>query len=425
MKSRRNFIKTTSAATLATAFFPNIVNAQSLGSKTIKVGLIGCGGRGGGALQNALNADPDIILWSVADVFAEKIPHLLHRFTHFGNRIQVPKERQFSGLNAYQQLIDSGVDVVLLCTPPAFRPQHLRAAVEAGKHSFIEKPMAVDMAGVHSVLESAKLAKQKNVSIEHGFCWRFAPTTRALYHKILNGDFGSVRSIYGTYFSHIPKPIPKDAVKPKGMGDVEWQIRWWTNFEWLSGAPILEQFIHTIDKIAWAMGDTPPIAAVGTGGRIARNDPSNIYDHYNVTFEYPNQIFCHLGARQFNNCFTDITDRITCEDATIIGPDSPRAVDQQGKTSWRYKGNEGEERNMYQVCHNEFFSKLRKGIIVNAGEYSANATALAILGREAAHTGKRIKWKKLMKSNNDIAPDTLKLSDTFPIAPVPVPGKIG
>lgn len=423
--TRRSFIKNTTAAATAVSVLgmPSIVNAANLAKDTIKVGLIGCGGRGTGALRDALNADKNIQVWALADAFKEALPATVKAIKGYGDRAVVPAERQFVGLNAYQDLIDSGVDVVLIAAPPGFRPQHLRAAVDAGKHVFAEKPMAVDMAGIKSVRESTEIAKKKKISIQHGFCWRFAPSTRAAYGKILNGDFGNVRSVYGTYLGHIHKPLAVDAKKPDGMGDVEWQVAWWANFEWLCGAPILEQSIHAIDKIAWAMNDVAPIAAVASGGRAQRTDPSNVYDHYNVAYEYPNGVTCHLGARQLNNTYTEVIDRITCEDATVIGPGQPRAIDKEGKTSWRYKPEPGQEMNMYQVCHNEFFASLRKGEIINKGEYMANSTALAIMGREAAHTGQRIKWSDLMKSDDDLAPDSLKFSDEFPVSPAPVPGK--
>lgn len=403
---------------------PSIVSAQNLSSKTIKIGLIGCGGRGTGAATQALNADPNVVLAAVGDAFSSKIDGSLNLLKGFGKRSDVPKNRQFSGLDAFQKVIDSDVDVVLLAAPPGFRPQHLEAAIKAGKHVFAEKPMAVDMAGVKSVMASAKLAKEKNITIQHGFCWRFAPTTRAAYQRVLNGDLGKVVSVYGTYMGGMPLPLPADAKKPAGMSDVEWQIRWWTNFEWLSGGPIVEQSIHTVDKVAWAMNDVAPVAAVASGGRAHRTDAGNVYDHYNVIFEYPNKTFCHVGARQYpRGSHSEVIDRIFCEDGTMIGPGQPRSIDSEGKTSWRYKAEAGAETDMYQVCHNELFAALRAGKTINTGEYMANSTALGILGREAAHTGKRITWSKLWKSDDDQAPDSLKMSDSFAIEPVPVPGK--
>ena len=423
---RRSFIATTALAGAAVPAlgFPNIVAAQNLGSKTIKIGLIGCGGRGTGAATQALNADPNVVLTAVADAFSSKVEGSLKRLNKFGKRSAVPKSHQFSGLDAYQQLLATDVDVVLLAAPPGFRPQHLEAAIKAGKHVFAEKPMAVDMAGVKSVMASTQLAKQKNLTIQHGFCWRFAPTTRAAYKRVLAGDLGRVVSVYGTYMSAMPKPLPADATKPAGMSDVEWQLRWWTNFEWLSGGPLVEQSIHTVDKVAWAMNDVAPVAAVASGGRAHRTDKGNVYDNYSIAYEYPNKTFCHVGSRQYpRGCHSEVIDRIFCENGTMIGPGQPRSIDEDGKTTWRYKAEKDAVRDMYQVCHNELFAALRAGKVINTGEYMANSTALGLLGREAAHTGKRITWKKLWQSDDDQAPDTLKMSDSFDIPAVPVPGK--
>ncbi|BCX47316.1 dehydrogenase [Haloferula helveola] len=419
--NRRKFLGGT-AATTAAIGFPSILRAAE-DTKQIKVGLIGCGGRGTGAATQALSADPNVVLWSMGDAFKGAIEGSLKNLKNFESRSDVPASRLFAGLDAFQKVIDSGVDVVLLASPPGFRPQHLRAAIEAGVHVFAEKPMAIDIAGVKSVVESAKLAKQKNIAIQHGFCWRFAPGVRALYDKINSGDLGRVVSVYGTYMGTPPKPLQPGMTKPEGMADVEWQVRWWNNFEWLSGGPLLEQAIHTVDKVAWAMGDVAPIAAVANGGRAMRTDPGNVYDHYNIAFEYPDGVFCHVGERQFPGCHTEVIDRIFCEKGTAIAPNRPQTKGPDNKTNWMYRPTAGEEQNMYQVCHNEFFAALRKGEIINTGEYMANSTMLALLAREAAHTGKRITWDDMWKATQDQAPDSLKMDDSFPIAPVPVPGK--
>ncbi|MCW1913188.1 Gfo/Idh/MocA family oxidoreductase [Luteolibacter sp. GHJ8] len=418
----RRHVLAGSVVTAAVAGFPNLLLGQGANTQKLKIGLIGCGGRGTGAAEQALNADPNVVLWAVGDAFPEAITGSLNGLKGFGAKVDVG-DRKFAGLDAYQKVIESGVDVVLLGAPPGFRPQHLRAAVEAGKHVFAEKPMAIDVAGVKSVLESAKLAKEKGVAIQHGYCWRFAPGVRELYSKITSGELGKVYSIYGTYMGSPPKPLQPGMKKPDGMGDVEWQLRWWTNFEWTSGGPLLEQAIHTVDKIAWAMGDVAPIAAVANGGRAYRTDAGNVYDHYNIAYEYPGGVIAHLGERQYLGCHTEVIDRIYCEKGTAIAPNTPMVMGLDGKKrEWMYRAPAGMEQNMYQVCHNEFFAALRKGEIINTGEYMANSTMLGILGREAAHTGQRITWDALWASNQDQAPDTLQMGDAFAVTPVPVPG---
>ena len=420
---RRKFIGI-AAATTAAIHFPAILRGQNTANQQeLKIGLVGCGGRGTGAASQALSADPNVKLWAVADAFSPAVQSSLANLASFGPKVDVPESRRFTGLDAFQKLIESGVDIVLLASPPAFRPQHLRACIEAGKHVFSEKPMAVDIAGVKSVLGSAKLAKQKNISIQHGYCWRFDPGVRAAYGKITSGELGRVISVYGTYMGTPPKPLAPGMVKPEGISDVEWQLTWWTNFEWLSGGPLLEQCVHTVDKVAWAMGDIAPIAAVASGGRAMRTDAGNVYDHYNIAYEYPGGVFCHVGERQYPGLHSETIDRIFCEKGTVLAPDKP-FIQAPGSTKrlWTYRPKDGEEPNMYQVCHNEFFAALRKGETISTGEYMASSTMLGILGREAAHTGLRITWDELWEKNQDMAPDSLTMDDAFPIAPVPAPG---
>ena len=417
--SRRNFIAA-SGATAAAMSFPNVLSAQNVkNDKTLKIGLVGCGGRGTGAASQALSADPNVTLWAIGDVFASQIPRALNNLKKFG-KIEATEERQFSGLDAYQKVIDSGVDLVLLTTPPGFRPQHLKAAVEAGKHVFAEKPMAVDVAGLKSVLESTKLAKEKGTTIQHGYCWRFSPNTRAGYGKLLSGELGRIVSVYGTYLANVPKPSTAANMRKEEWGDVEWQIRNWMAHEWLSAGPLLEQGIHTVDKIGWAMGDVAPIAARATGGRLQRDDEGNVYDHYDVVYEYPNGVMCHVAERQMKDAFTEVVDRVFCEKGSLEAPTRVMTKDPSGKITWAFRG---ENTNMYQVCHNEWIAAIRAGEELNTGEFMANSTMLGMLGREAAHTGKRITWEEMWAANQDFAPDDLKLGDSRPVAPVPVPGQ--
>lgn len=417
--SRRRFLAT-SGATAAIAGFPAILRADSIDSRTLKIGLIGAGGRGTGAASQALSADPNAKLWAVADVFESQITNSLNGLTGHGDKVEVPESRRFSGLEGFQKVIDSGVDLVLLAAPPGFRPLHMRAAVEAGKHVFAEKPMAVDVAGVKSILESSRMAKEKGLTVQHGYCWRFSPNTRAGYGKVLDGELGRVISVYGTYMGGVPKPSTSADLRNPEWGDVEWQLRNWMAHEWLSGGPLLEQAIHTVDKIAWAMNDVHPIAARGGGGRTQRDDEGNVWDHYEVTFEYPANVFCHIGQRQFRNAFSEVTDRVFCEKGSMEAPNRVMTRDAAGEIDWAYRGPNA---NMYQVCHNEWFAAIRKGEELNTGEYMANSTMLAILGREAAHSGQRVTWEDLWNSDQDFAPDHVSLSDAMPIPPVPIPGE--
>jgi predicted dehydrogenase len=417
--NRRQFL-TTAGATAALASFPNVLRGQDAGkNQVLKIGLIGCGGRGTGAATQALSADPNVKLWAIGDAFSSQIGSALGYLKPFGGKVDVPEARQFTGLDAYQKVIASGVDVVLLATPPGFRPLHLRAAVEAGKHIFSEKPMAVDVAGVKSVLESAKLAKDKGITIQHGYCWRFSPNTREGYGKVHSGEMGRVISVYGTYMGGVPKPSTSIDQRNSDWGDVEWQVRNWMAHQWLSGGPLLEQSIHTVDKIAWAMNDVAPIAARGSGGRTQRSDDGDVWDHYEVAYEYPNGTICHIGQRQMANTFSEVVDRVFCENGSLEAPSRVMTKDPSGKVTWAYRG---QPENMYQVCHNEWFAAIRAGKELNMGEYMANSTMLGLLGREAAHSGQRVTWEQMWNSGQDLAPDTLEMGDKFPVPAVAVPG---
>src|SRR5208282_3199295 len=236
--TRRQFLKTSAlagGALMAPAFLPQPASAAE-SDATLKVGLIGCGGRGTGAAGQALHADKNVVLTAMADVFEDRLQSSLGDLRHeVPEKVKVEPDHCFVGLDAYQKVIDSGVDVVLLATPPGFRPQHLKAAVAAGKHVFCEKPTATDAPGVRSVLESVEEAKRKNLALVAGFCWRYSLPERALFERILAGDIGEVRVVYGTYYTGPVRPMPPASERAAGVGDLEWQLRQWYNFGWLCG----------------------------------------------------------------------------------------------------------------------------------------------------------------------------------------------
>lgn len=422
--TRRQVLKNASAAgALATISFPHIAKAQAGNNDTIKIGLIGAGGRGSGAIVQALMADANTKLWAVGDAFKAPMDRCLENLTSFKDRTVVPAERQFVGIDSFRQVIDSGVDLVILTSPPGFRPEHIAASVEAGLHMFVEKPMAVDPAGLKSILASVKKAKEKGLTIQNGFCWRFHPGTREAYMKITSGEFGAVNSVYGTYLANTVRPLANDAKKPDGMGDVEWQVANWINFDWLSAGPLVEQGIHTTDKISWAMKDAIPVAAVGTGGKIARTDPGNVYDHNYVAYEFENNIFGHLAQRQIDGVHVEVVDRVNCEEAVVVGPGRCYAKDRSGKMIWRSKPEPGVEQDMYQAEHNDLFSSLRAGKVLNGGDHMIYSTAFALLGAFAAQSGQRITWDDLWNSDLDLAKDGLQFGDDFTPAPLSIPGQ--
>ncbi len=419
--TRRAFLKTSTAAgaALAAGFVPRLHGADN---RTLRIGLIGCGGRGTGAAGEALTADPNTVLVSVADPFLAQARACLRNLKNnaaLQDRVQVSDDRIFTGLDGYLKLLDSGVDVVLLCAPPGFRPAHLKAAVDAGKHIFCEKPMATDPPGVRSVMESARRAREKNLALEAGFCWRYDFARREFYRRIHDGAIGAVRAIYATYLTGPVKPMPPASSRPAGMGDVEWQLRNWYNFVWLSGDGLVEQACHSVDKIMWAMQDTPPAKAVATGGRVIPNHEGNIYDHIDVFYEWENGVRAFMAQRQIANCYSDNSDYLMGEkgSGTIKGWSAPMI---RAAESWRYRG---EGNNMYQTEHDELFASIRAGKPMNDGDWMAKSTLAAIMGRMAAYTGQEVTWEQALHSQWKLVPEPLTWDMPLPIEPLAVPGR--
>ncbi len=421
--SRREFLHRgagAASAGLAASWtgFPAILTAQNAGPR-LRIGLVGCGGRGGGAALQALSADDNTEITAVADVFPNPMESTLRSLRRARpDQVNVDPERQFLGLDAYQKVVDSGVDVVLLATPPGFRPQHFRACVEAGKHVFAEKPMAVDAPGVRSIMDSVAESKKKNLAVVAGFCWRYSSSVRAAFDQVFGGTIGNVLTYYATYYTGPVKPMPPADTRPDGISDVEWQVRNWYNFTWTGGDGLVEQAVHSVDKIAWAMRDQPPIACVASGGRQIPNHEGNIFDHINATYEYPEGVLAFLGCRQIPNCFGENADYIIGSNGQcVLGRGANPYI--TGAAPWRFRG---EDNDMYQQEHDELFASIRRGEPINDGDRMASSTLLAIMGRMAAYTGRRITWDEALNSQEDLAPDDLPWDAAFPIAPIAQPG---
>lgn len=418
--SRRTVLKAASAGALAGLAFPGVVLGAE-DSRRLKVGLVGCGGRGTGAAQDAMSADSNAELWAVGDVFPDAIEGSLRSLKEqFRDRVNVEDGRKFVGMDAYQKVLDSGVDVVLLATPPGFRPLHFQAAVEAGKHIFCEKPVAVDTPGVRVVMEAAAKAKEKGLAVMSGFCWRRSASRRAAFEQIHNGAIGDIVSYYATYLTGPVKPMqPASARKPE-WSDVEWQVRNWYNFSWLSGDSLVEQAVHSVDKIGWAFGDKPPVSCIGVGGRQIPMEGANIFDHFSVVYEFPGGVFATMASRQQPNCDGENADYIRgTKGECVIGKRGTGAPVITGETRWRFRG---DDPNMYVQEHRELFASIRAGTPVNDGEWMCNSTLMAIMGRMAAYTGKRVTWEQVMNSKEDLAPDDLQWNSSFTPTPMPLPG---
>lgn len=421
--TRRRFLNHSSASLAAPAI---ITAASSLraqqkadSSETLRLGLVGCGGRGTGAAAQALGADYNTQLVAVADVFQNQIDNSIGSLSQkFPDRVAVAPDKQFVGFDAYQKLIDSGVDVVILATPPGFRPIQLQAAVDAGKHVFCEKPMAVDALGYHLAMAAVEKAKEKNLCLVAGFCWRYSTSRLEAFERLRNGDIGEVRSMFSTYYAGPVKPMAEEAARTAEMSDIEWQMRNWYNFSWISGDSIVEQAVHSVDKICWAMGDTPPEACIATGGRQIPSVGGNIFDHFHTAFDWGKGLICHLGSRQIKGCHNEVIDVIHGDKGTLtIGKGNAPFID--GAKRWRFRG---EEKNMYDLEHEALFTAIREGRAINDGPRMMHSTLVGILGREAAYTGQRITWQQILDSKQDLAPDDIKWEDSFTPTPMPQPG---
>lgn len=423
--TRRRFLKTgTAVAATATALTSLVRPVHAQGSGSLKLGLVGCGGRGSGAASQALNADPNTELVAVADAFQRSADRSLNALRENGkikDRITVTPDNTFIGLDGYKNVIDQ-CDVVLLCTPPGFRPIHLAAAVEAGKHIFTEKPMATDFPGVRSVIESVELSKQKNLAVLAGFCWRYDGQKRELFKRVHDGAIGDVRAVYGTYITGPVKPMPAASTRPPGITDLEWMVRNWYNFAWLSGDGLGEQACHTADWLAWAFNDVPPESCTAVGGRQIPAEGGDIYDHVEVNYLWGSGARGFLAQRQIPRCYNENALYIIGTKGNAnIKDNSAYITDVKGQELWRF---EGKSPNMYQQEHNEFFASIRSGKHINDGDRMINSTAIALMGRTAGYSGQELKWEDAMQIEEKLVPDFTNGWDSpVEFRDVPKPGQ--
>ncbi len=416
--TRREFLKGSTALVGATAVSTGMAVplVHAAGSSTIKIGLVGCGGRGTGAAGQALTADSGVRLVAMADAFADRLDDSLSELkssSATGGRVDVPKDRQYTGFDGYKQVIDQ-VDLVILTTPPHFRPLHLSYAVEKGIHAFVEKPMAVDGPGLRKYLQACKEAKSKGLSLVNGFCWRYDAPRRETMKQVFDGKIGDIVAIETTYNSHGVWEPRK--TRSECSSDMEYQMRNWYYYAWLSGDHIVEQAVHGIDTMGWVMGDKPPIKCWGVGGRQSRTDPKygNIYDHFSVVYEYPNNVRGYHTCRHWVKTDARVKDFILGSKGTadVFG----NAI--TGENKWRYRGPKS---NMYQVEHDEMFAAIRAGKPINNGEAAAQSTLLALMGRTAAYTGGVVTPEHILTSKDDMSPPRYEFGP-LAMPPVPVPG---
>lgn len=433
MASRRDFLKDSGAAAatgmlIASAGFRPARGAATNASSSrpiLKVGLVGCGDRGTGAVLDAMAADADVRLTAMGDAFADRLKASLELLqgSEAAAQIQVTPETSFSGLDAYQKVIENA-DVVILTTPPAFRPQHLQAAIAANKHVFCEKPVAVDAPGVRSVLATAAEAKRRNLSLLSGFCWRANDAMRESMRRIHRGDIGRIKAVHSTFYTNTLTTKYTGAREP-GWTDLEWQMRNWYYFHWLSGDHLVEQAVHSVDKIAWIMEDRMPVQALGSGGRQVPMAFGNNFDHYSVSYEYADGARAFLHCRQQDNCYNENTDYALGTQGLWNNGRGiyPEIIGDRGK-KWSYPPTTDDMyANMYRVEHKEFFAAIRAGKPLNQGVRMANSTLMAIMGRMAAYTGRAISWEEALNSKELLVPERLDWRMTPPSTGYALPGQ--
>jgi myo-inositol 2-dehydrogenase / D-chiro-inositol 1-dehydrogenase len=404
--SRRSFLQTSSAValggTLATLGTIPAVHAQ--GSSAVNVALIGCGGRGTQAAINAMRADPSNRLTVMADLFPDRLEQSRKGLVRqLDQQMRVTDETAFTGFDAYKRVMESDVQVVLLCTTPHFRPLHLKAAIDAGKHVFCEKPVAVDAPGVRSVLKTCELAKEKGLAVVSGLCWRYDNAVRETVKRIQDGAIGDIVAIQENYLTGT---LWHRGRRPE-WSEMEYQIRNWLYFTWLSGDHNVEQHIHSLDKAMWLMGDQPPVAAVGLGGRQVRTgeEYGNIYDHHAVIYEWESGVRVFAFTRQMagEKMFNETDDIVlgTKGQARILRNEIT------GANPWRYpRERKQTDPGMYDAEHQELFASIKAGRPINNGLYMSYSTMLAIMGRMATYTGQRVTWDEALQSQLDLSPQS-------------------
>ena len=424
----------TGAAAAAAMVHPRIAGAFVSGDETIKVALIGCGSRGTGAACQALATKGPIKLWAMADVFPERLEASLKNLTQgtkreydreantgFGSKIDVPPERRFTGFDAYRQAIQSGVDLVILATPPHFRSAHYAYAVEQGKHVFMEKPLAVDVPGIREILATNEEAKRKNLRVGVGLMFRHSPVFQETVRRLQDGAIGPIllmRSYWNTGFARDTPPRSPD------QAEMVYQMRNPYHFLWLSGDYFVDALMHYLDVCNWIRG-SHPVEAQGMGGRLfyLPMQSGDTFDHHSVEFTYADGTKMFAQIRQMSGCW--------CHSGGYAhGPDGVATIRAdgriEGKQAWRYRG---PTCNPYQIEHDVLVEAIRKGTPHNEVDYGASSTMTGLLGRMASYSGQMLRWDDAMTSNIRLAPERYALDAKPPVVadatgryPVAMPG---
>lgn len=424
---RRDFMKAGTAAAaggLSLSSFPAPARAAAPTADAIRVAVVGCGGRGTGAAVQALSSGQDVKLVAMADAFADRVEQSYATLTSperddwgetdLSARIDVPSERRFSGFDGYKQVLPHA-DVVILATPPGFRPLHFAAAVDAGKHVFMEKPVAVDPTGVRTVIAAADEADKRNLSVVAGTQRRHEACYLDAMRHVADGRIGrilSARCYWNQGGLWVKEP-------QSDWTDMEWQMRNWLYFTWLSGDHICEQHIHNLDVCNWAIG-AHPVRALGLGGRQVRTASKygNIFDHFTIEYEYPDDVFVTSMCRQIDGCASRVEEQFSGTNGQLVTRPGYAVI--TGERPWRY---EAKNPNPYVQEHRDLIASISgSGTHLNEAKRVAESTLTAIMGRMSTYTGKEVTWEQAMNSTLDLSPDAYEFG-SLAVRPVAVPGR--
>ena len=426
-QTRRKFIKTSVAGGTAAILLPSGMLYGKIPDK-IKVGLIGCGGRGTGAgIIDCAESTPGVELVAIGDVFEDHVKsapeqiktNLQKRGLPVKDIYKVTPETTFAGFDAYKNVIACDVDMIILTTPPFFRPQHLRAAVEAGKHVFMEKPIAVDPVGVRSVIESSDLAKEKGLAVVSGTQLRRILSNRETIKRVHNGDIGDLTGGQVVRAGGAMRDWRKEEENRKPeWSDMEYHIRRWLFWTWQSGDFITEMHVHNLDIMNWIL-QSHPVQCMGVGGRQVRTDAKygDCFDHFAVEYEYPNDVRIEYIGTQIDGFTYRSDQRVTGTKGSVYLYGGNGII--KGENPWKF---EGEKPNPSVLQYAEMIESIRNGKPLNEGRQIAESTMTAILGRMSAYTGRALKWDWAMNASKlDLTPGKMEFGD-LPDMPIPMPG---
>ncbi|TWT95789.1 Gfo/Idh/MocA family protein [Neorhodopirellula pilleata] len=415
LPSRRSAIKTVSAvvATAGLASFANthrstaaeaIPAVHNSVDDIIKVGLVGCGGRGTGAAVNSMNADKGVRIVALADLFDASIENCRKSLQgRYKDQFAVEDDHCFTGFDNYKRLLETDIDVVLLASPPHYRPDQMEAAVAAGKQIFCEKPVATDPAGVRRVEAACRAADEKGLNVVSGLCWRYDEGLKQTMQRVHDGAIGNVIS---SQFDYLTSPVWIRNRK-EGESEMEYQCRNWYYFTWLSGDHYVEQFIHSLDKALWLHHDEPPVKAYGLGGRQRRSDlnQGNIYDHFAVVYEWADGTRAFANTRQIKGCMNQT------EDFVFGSEGSAQLIRHEidGRTPWKFTD---QKVQMHQAEQDELYKAIRgQRERINNGTYMCRSTMMAIMGREVTYCGKELSYEQVATSPMDLRPNAYEFGD--------------